>query len=119
MVVFTASEVDHTPTKSGVRGQLPVTVDESENCTSFPGTLALWSAVAFGGVIMAVIMHVSLELVPQVAMNAHKRSKGNSQGLSRTKAPFHVSVTHSNCAQRQTNRGVPGPFFGCYLAAGT
>ena len=80
-VVFTGSEVDHTPTKSGVKGQLPFTVDESENCTSFPGTVALWSAVAFGGVIPVVIMHVLLEKPPQVAINAHKSSKGNSQSL--------------------------------------
>ena len=32
MVVFPGSEVDHTPTKSGVRGQFPFTVDASENC---------------------------------------------------------------------------------------
>jgi hypothetical protein len=56
-------------------------VDESENCTSFPGTVALWSAVAFGGVIPVVIMHVLLETPPQVAINAHKSSKGNSQSL--------------------------------------
>ncbi len=37
MVVFTGSEVDHTPRKSGIKAQLPFTVDESENGTSFPG----------------------------------------------------------------------------------
>jgi hypothetical protein len=81
MVVFTGSEVDHTPRKSGTKGQLPLTVDESKNCTSFPGTAALWSAVAFDGVIAVVIMHVSLELA-QVAINTHKSSRGNNQSLS-------------------------------------
>jgi hypothetical protein len=83
MVVFAASEVDHTPTKSATKGQLPFSVEESENCTSFPGAVALWSAVAFGGVMPVVITHVSLEVPPQVAINPHKRTKGNSQSLSR------------------------------------
>lgn len=80
MVVFTESEVDHTPRKSGIKGQLPFTVDESENCTSFPGTVPLWSAVAFGGVIPVVIMQVSLEAPPQAAIDAHKSTRGNRQG---------------------------------------
>jgi hypothetical protein len=83
MVVFAASEVDHTPTESATKGQLPFTVEESENCNSFPGAAALWSAVAFGGVMPVVIMHVSLEVPPHVAISPHKSAKGNSQSLSR------------------------------------
>jgi hypothetical protein len=81
MVVFAGSEVDHTPTKSGTKGQLPFTVDESKNCTSLPGAVALWSAVAFEGVIAVVITHVSLEEPPQVAINPHENSKGSSQSF--------------------------------------
>ncbi len=81
MVVFTASEVDHTPTKSGTKGQLPLTVDESENCTSFPGAVALWSAVALDGVMAVVTTQVSLEVRPHAASKPHKNSKGNSQSL--------------------------------------
>jgi len=81
MVVFTGSEVDHTPTKSGIKGQLPFSEDESENCTSFPGAVALWSAVALDGVIAVVITHASLEVRPHAASNPHKNSKGNSQSL--------------------------------------
>ena len=33
MAVFDGSDVDHSPTESGVIGQVPVTADESENCT--------------------------------------------------------------------------------------
>jgi len=97
MVVFTGSEVDHTPTKSGINGQLPFTVDESENCTPFPGAAALWSAVAFNGVRLVVIMHVSLEMPPHVAINPHTSSKGNSQNLSHITEPaLPDSITHSD-----------------------
>jgi len=97
MVVFTGSEVDHTPTKSGINGQLPFTVDESENCTPFPGAAALWSAVAFNGVRLVVIMHVSLEMPPHVAINPHKNSKGNSLSLLHIEEPVpEASVPHSN-----------------------
>jgi hypothetical protein len=33
IVVFTWSEVDHTPPRSGIKGQLPFTLDVSENRT--------------------------------------------------------------------------------------
>jgi hypothetical protein len=79
MVVFTGSEVDHTPTKSGIKGQLPCTADESENCTSFPDPVALWSAIALGGVIPVVIMHVSLEVPPQALIDVHQSMGGSSQ----------------------------------------
>jgi len=82
MVVFTGSELDHTPTKSGTKGQSPWTVDESENCTSFPSAVALWSADALCGAMLVVITHVLLE-VPQLAIKVHKSSKGNGQSLSR------------------------------------
>jgi hypothetical protein len=81
MEVLTGSEVDQTPTKSAIKGQLPWTLDESENCTSFPGAVALWSAVAFTGVIPVLITHVLLE-VPHVTINPHKNSKGNIRSLS-------------------------------------
>ncbi len=102
MLVFTESEVDHTPTKSGIKGQSPFTVVKSENCTSFLGATALWSAVAFGGVIAVVITHVSLEVPPHVAINPHKNNKGNSQSLSHIEeSALQVSVTHSDWVQRQ------------------
>ncbi len=81
MLVFTGSEVDHTPTKSGTKGQLPFTVDESENCTSFPGAVALWSAVALDRAMAVVTTQVSLEVRPHAAINPHKNSKGNSLSL--------------------------------------
>jgi|ERR1700692_2628474 len=90
MLVFTESEVDHTPTKSAIKGQLPFTVDESENCTSFPGAVVLWSAVAFGGVIAVEITHTSPEMLLHVAINPHKSSKGNSQSLSHIKEPEKI-----------------------------
>jgi len=95
MVVFTGSEVDHTPTKSGINGQLPCTVDESENCTSFPGAVALWSAVTLGGVILVVIVHVSPEVPPQAAIDAHPNIIKNLQGplrILRTSAPCKCSL---------------------------
>jgi hypothetical protein len=95
MAVFTGSEVDHTPTKSGIKGQLPRTVEASENCTSFPGTVALWSAVALDGVIPAVIMQVSLDVPPQAAIDAHPSTIENSQGslrILRTSAPCKYSL---------------------------
>jgi len=81
MLVFTGSEVDHTPRTSGIKGQLPFSEDESENCTSFPGAVALWSAVALDGVMAVVTTHVSLEVRPHAASNPHKNSKGNSERL--------------------------------------
>jgi len=33
IVVFAGSEVDHVPTLSATKGQLPVAVDLIENCT--------------------------------------------------------------------------------------
>ena len=81
MLVFTESEVDHTPRTSGIKGQLPFSEDESENCTSFPGAVALWSAVALDGVMAVVTTHVSLEVRPHAAIKPHKNSKGNSLSL--------------------------------------
>jgi hypothetical protein len=83
MVVFTGSEVDHTPARSTIKAQLPFTVDESENCTSFAGALALWSAVALSGMILVVIIHVSLEAPPHVAMNGHMNRRNTTQPVSR------------------------------------
>jgi hypothetical protein len=96
MVVLAASEVDHTPTESATKGQLPFTLDESENCTSFPGAVALWSAVALWGVMLVVITHASLELPQQVAIKAHRSGKGNSQILSISRPALPVSVPHSD-----------------------
>jgi hypothetical protein len=96
MVVFAGSEVDHTPTKSGTKGQLPFSVDESENCTSFPGAMTLWSAVALWGVMLAVITHASLELPQQVAIKAHKSGKGNKPNSTHFRTCTPVSVPHSD-----------------------
>ena len=81
MVVLAGSEVDHFPRMSGIKGQLPSTVDESENCTWFPGAAALWSAVAFAGRMAVLMVQVALEM-PQAATTAHIVRKIEKPGLA-------------------------------------
>ena len=89
MVVFTVSEVDHSPMRSGIKGQLPFTEDESVNCTWLPGAALLWSAVPLSGVIAVVITHVSLGvLLPQATIAANTRTKSETQGPERMEEPL-------------------------------
>jgi len=72
MVVFSGSDVDHAPAMSGIMGQLPLTSEDAENWASFPGESALWSAVAFGGVMAVVIEHGSLAATAGNVNSRHK-----------------------------------------------
>ena len=68
MAVFTGTEVDFTE-------------DDSVNCTTFPSAAALWSAVAFSGVIAVVTTHRSLEIPLQEAVDAHRNASGSNHAF--------------------------------------
>lgn len=90
MAVFSGSEVDHWPAMSGIIGQLPLTDDEIENCTAFPGGAELWSAEAFGGVMTVVIEHGSLAASAGKVISRHKMIR-LEQRLAILVAPAFVS----------------------------
>ena len=79
MVVFSGSDVDHAPAMSGIMGQLPLTSEDAENWASFPGESALWSAVAFGGLMAVVIEHESLAAPLQRIITADKSAKASKR----------------------------------------
>src|SRR5882762_7869761 len=106
ILVFTASDVDHEPMWSGIRGQLPVTVEAAENCTRFPGGGKRWSAVALAGITAAVIVHGSRATAPQLPSNRQESASPASRIALVILAP--IARQHSGSDNEQRSAPLPG-----------
>ena len=89
MLVLPGSEVDHVPSVSAMRGQLPLTVELVENWTWLPGEGALWSAMALKGVTMAVMLQLFCGVPPQPMHETLRKiaARNTTELFMRTRLP--------------------------------
>src|SRR6478609_3948753 len=73
MLVCPGSDVDHVPTISGSKGQLPVALPMVENCTWWAGAAKLWFAIPLAGVTLAVMTQLLLIEPPHPMQKAPRK----------------------------------------------